>query len=486
MQAGCRMKRIFEFFHRHRLFLFILFVWVMLFAGLRTLQHFSFQTNTYDLSVFDYSMHYTLQGDWFHEPFHGYWGSHFAIHTTFILVFLLPFYLIFQGPLFLLYIQVAACALTAWLLYIICHKEFGKKRDAVFIAVTFLIFRPFLNMLMYDFHPEAFFPLFLLAAYYFIRFRRNTLLYAVFILSALLIKEDIPIFVFFFGLFLGFRLKENRKIGWLTSAGALVYFVIVMQFLIPAFRSETGLQRSYEFFVLWDDLGHNPLQMMKNLALRPWLLWETINWKVSGPNFFNLVAPLLFIPFFSWFFLLVLPPAFILASSQSPMMQGFGLHYAANILPFLFLALADGLKKIRAHLDHLKNGKKIWLILLSVLLAVNMFNTRWNLLRPSRYASLKDYSNVMDCIDRIPRNASVASLSSLIPHIPKRKNIYMLPEMNNAEFLLVHTGVNTWPLTKEEFSGLMEELERKGEYVMLMNQGKVKLYKRHDVRLFTP
>jgi uncharacterized membrane protein len=394
--------------------------------------------------------------------------------------------LIFQGPLFLLYIQVAACALTAWLLYIICYKEFKRKREAVFIAVIFLFFRPFLNMLMYDFHPEAFFPLFLLAAYYFIRFRRNSLLYCVLILLALLIKEDVPIFVFFFGLFLGFRLKENRKIGWFTSAGALVYFVIVMQLIIPAFRAETGLKKSYEFFVLWDDLGQNPLQIAKNLALHPRLFWETINWKVSGPNFFNLAAPLLFIPLFSWFFLLVLPPAFILAASQSPIMQGFGLHYAANILPFLFLALANGLKKIKARLTQFKSGKKIWLILLWVLLAVNIANTRWNLLKPSRYTSLKDRPSVMDCIDRIPRKASVASLSSLIPHIPKRKNIHMLPEINSAEFLLIHTGVNTWLLTKEEFCDLIEELEQKGEYVLWMDKGKVKLFKRNDVKLFTP
>lgn len=71
------------------------------------------------------------------EPFHGYWGSHFAIHFTPFLFLLVPFYLLFEGPLFLLYIQVLAGALSALVLYIIAKKIFPEKLVPTLIAITF-------------------------------------------------------------------------------------------------------------------------------------------------------------------------------------------------------------------------------------------------------------------------------------------------------------------------------------------------------------
>lgn len=67
------------------------------------------------------------------------------------------------------------------------------------------------------------------------------------------------------------------------------------------------------------------------------------------------------------------------------------------------------------------------------------------------YSALKDCKIVKKYINSIPPDAPVASLSALIPHIPKRKNIYMLPEMDKAEYIVIHTGINLWPSKKEEF-----------------------------------
>jgi hypothetical protein len=87
------MKKVIKvFFIQNRFFLIFVFFWMISFSFLRTVQHYSFETNAFDLSIFDYAMYYTSKGELMPEPFHRYWGSHFAIHFTPILFFMVPFY----------------------------------------------------------------------------------------------------------------------------------------------------------------------------------------------------------------------------------------------------------------------------------------------------------------------------------------------------------------------------------------------------------
>jgi len=475
-------KNIKNFYLKNRFFLNFLFLWILLFLGIRTVQHFSFRTNAFDLSIPDYMMYFTLKGELMCEPFHGYWGCHFAHHFTPILFFIVPFYLVFSGPLFLLYLQVFSGGLSAFLLYLIAKNEFDKEYIPTIISVTYLLYRPFLNGLMYDFHYEMFFPLFLFLSYYFVAIKKNYLLYFLFITLALFIKEDIAIFIFFFGVFLFFKPKSDKKIGLITAAYSLFYFITTMEIIIPYFRDQVGLKGNYGYFILWQDLGGSYLEIIKNLIIHPKLIFQSISWSTVIPKFFNIVSSLLFIPFFSSFVLLIIPPVFILATSKSPIMHGFGLHYIANILPFLFLGLIYGLKNIEKIFFKSKRHFKIFIMILVLLLAVNLANTKWNLLRISRYSSIKDYKTVKEFINFIPRDTSVAALSSLIPHIPKRKNIYMLPETNDAEYILIHTGVNLWPFKKEGFENFINKLSSQIEWTCIKECEKIKLYKKINHR----
>jgi hypothetical protein len=65
----------------------------------------------------------------------------------------------------------------------------------------------------------------------------------------------------------------------------------------------------------------------------------------------------------------------------------------------------------------------------------------------------------MALIGKIPPQASVAAQSALIPHIPKRKSIDMLPLGIGNEYIIVHGGVNLWPYKRSEFDNLLHDLE---------------------------
>lgn len=475
------MEKLSQFCRNNRPFLIFLLCWIVLFSGLKTIQHFSFGTNTYDLSIYDYMMSYTLKGEFMPEPFHGYWGSHFVMHSTPFLFLLVPFYLLFDGPLFLLYIQVLAGALSALVLYIIAKKIFPYKHVPALIAITFLLYRPFLNALMFDFHPEIFFPLFLFLSYYFIAIKKRLFLYFFFIMLALFLKEDIPILIFFFGIFLFFKIKGDRKIGLITSGVALAYFLVVLEVVIPHFRNQMGIGRKFEYYGLWGDLGDNIFAVAKNLILSAPSILSALPWGELGSSLFNIFAALLFVPLFSPFILLAVPPIGILASSQSPAMHGFGLHYFVNILPFLFLAFVYGLKNAEGWLKRWKKPIKILAYLCMAICLINLANTKWELLKFSRYSGFKDYKTVKSVIASIPEDASVASLSAIIPHIPKRKNISMLPQTKDADYILIHSGINLWPFSQEEFALFLETLESDENYVCVTEDNQIRLFRKTSI-----
>lgn len=476
-----KIIRLKEYCRGNRPFLIILSAWTVIFLILRMLQHGSFQTNVFDLSIPDYMMSFTLKGEMMCEPFHGIWACHFVHHFTPILFLLVPLYLILAGPLFLLYLQVLAGALSAWFLYEIAKAVLPAsfpRFAAAAVASTFLLFRPFLNGVMYDFHYEMFFPILIFACFFRAVIKKNTVLFAVSFILALGIKEDMAIYLVFFGLFLAWKYKECRRLGLISAGAALIYFMVTMQIIIPYFRARAGFPGSYEYFVLWPGLGQSPFAILRNLITHPRLVLDLVNWRTFVPKLSNMVGALAFLPLVSPWFILVLPATLILAMSQSPVMQGLGLHYIAGLLPFLFLAFVDGLKRVEGRLPGKKTKSVTLAVLVLLPLILNLADTKWNLLKPSRYHALRDHGPVHELIDRIPPEASVAALSSLIPHIPKRKMIFMLPNTGEAEFILVHPGINIWPMTREEFKAFLDKLEKDGRYLLLDQKGPARLYRR--------
>lgn len=411
------------------------------------------------------------------------WESHFGIHFTPIIFLVVPFYLIFDGPLFLLYLQVLMVGLSAIPLYLIAKNAFKEKYIPVIIAIVYLFFRHLLIGLMHDIHMEMYFPLFIFSSYYFIAVNKKPLFYFLFISLALFIKEDIAVYMFFFGLFIFFKVKE-KKYGLITSVYALLYFLLALGVIIPYFRSLEGLKGPYVYEHIWGRSVQNFAQMVWNFLTHPGTLFEGIPLGLFLRKFSNIVSPLLLLPFFSSYVLLAFPPLLAAIVSKNPQIYTFGIHYSATLLPFIFLALIYGLKNIKDFFEGRRKGrlKKAFLVILVLLLLVNLPNSNfWRIIRPSRYSALKDYKQVKQLINQIPKDASVAALSAIIPHIPKRKNIHMLPEMNEAEYILVHSGINLWPYKEGEFLNFLKRIEREKKYTCVFEKGKIKLFRKAEV-----
>jgi uncharacterized membrane protein len=475
-------SKIMAFYRQNLFFCNFLLAWLLLFSLLRTLQHFSFATSACDLSLFDYAISSTLKGQIMAEPFHSYgWGSHLAIHFTPILFFLVPFYIVLKGPLFLLYIQVLAVGFAAIPLYLLAREKLGGKYPALVVAVSYLLFRPLLNGLIYDFHPEMFFPLFIFSGHYYLTIRKNNFLFFLFIILALFIKEDFAIYVFFYCLWM-LHSPEQRKIGMRAAIASAIYVTLAFAFFIPHFRSQINAPSTYEFMSKWQDYGNNIKQIARQFLAHPRRLLRDLKLLANLASLANYFLPLVLIPLFDPIILLILPPLLTGWLSRIPLMSSFGLYYGAALLTFLFLALLQALTRLKQNKDKNATREKVKLAwILNLLLIFSLVNFKWNLFVPAKYLNIRDYPAVRDCLKLIPAQASLAAQSAIIPHIPKRKAIFMLPTTGQAEFILLHLQLNPWPLQSAQLHELDTRLQSSTKYSCLYSSGDLHLYKKNSV-----
>jgi uncharacterized membrane protein len=468
------------FYRENRFFCNFLLAWLLLFSLLRTLQHFSFGTNALDLSLFDNAISSTLRGQLLAEPFHAYgWGSYLAIHFVPIFFFLVPFYLILQGPLFLLYLQVLAVGLASVPLYLLAREKLAGRYPALVVTACFLLFRPLLNGVMYDFHAEMFFPLFIFSGHYFLTVRRKDFLFVLFMLLAIFIKEDFAIYVFFYCLWL-WRSTEHKKIGMRVAITCAIYATLAFTFFIPYFRNRIHAPAAYEFLSKWKDYGENIRQIAWQCLAHPLRLLRDLRLPSNLASLGNYLLPLLLIPLLDPIVLLILPPLLVGWISRIPLMASFGLYYGAPLLTFLFLALLPALARLkqRQEKDTTSRHKIKFAWILSLMLAVCLVNFKWNLFVPGKYRNIHDFAAVMTCLKLIPPKAALAAQSALIPHVPKRRAIAMLPEIAGAEYILLNLDLNPWPLDLDGLRELDRRLQNSANYSCLCRTGALRLYRK--------
>jgi uncharacterized membrane protein len=476
-----RQTKIMAFYRQNFFFCNFLLAWLLLFSLLCTAQHVSFATNAWDLSIFDYAISSTIKGDIMAEPFHGFgWGSHLAIHFTPILLVLAPLYLFFKGPLFLLFVQVLAVGLASIPLYLAAKHHFPDSKTALAAALIFLTYRPLLNGMMYDFHPEMFFPLFIFSSYYFLAVRKKKTLFFLFVFLALGVKEDFAIYTLFYCLWLAVTKKEWKKTAaWAVLLSAL-YVLLTFTVFIPFFRGQVHIGQAYEFLNKWQDYGQSPLEILKHAVGQPLRVLKDLKPLANLGHLANYFLPLLFLPLGSSAALLILPPLAVGWGSRIPTMASFGLHYGAALVPFLFLAMLLALERLQKKADKNPLARRLsrqWLV--TLLLIASLGNFKWNLLAPGKYRFIGEYPRITSCLDRIPADASLAAQSALIPHVAKRKAIFMLPATGEAEYILLHLRLNPWPMKQSQLLELDNSLRRSTKYQCVCFYGHFRLYRKN-------
>ncbi|TSC96379.1 MAG: hypothetical protein Athens101426_384 [Parcubacteria group bacterium Athens1014_26] len=424
-------------------------IYIIVFGVFTGLRHYNFQTQAWDMGIFDQTFWNTAHGRFMENSFETA-KNHLGIHMSPFLVLLAPGYALFPSPYFLLIIQTIALALGAWPLYLLAKKVlsgFDKKWPVI--------------ITLFDFHELPFLIPLLLTSFYFIE-TKKWLWTTIFLALSASVKEDAILVVMFMGIYIFIKSGKNKsiketqnienkkflgikKFGALTAIFSLIYFIAATKIIMPSLGG--GLLSINRY----SQLGGSVAEIAKNLFTNPWLFIKTIFAAQKMGYVFWLLVPAGFMTLFSGPVLLTLVPPLAenLLSSWNSQVSGL-YHYDALLIAGIFAGLVYGLKFF---LNHWPKKQKIAIVALLVAGAasflirspISPFLFPTELFRPNAH-----WDAYREIIKKIPANASVAAQTNLVPHLSKRQNIYVLGTEPSPADILIIDGADLTGFTDEK------------------------------------
>ena len=396
-------------------------VWFLTFFLLCAMRHRRFGTFAFDLGTYD-------QGVWLLSRFKQFdtvrglnvLGHHFNL----ILLLLAPAYWFGAGPLFLLFVQVAAQASGAVAVFLLGRDRLGNRWLALVMAAV-LLFNPTYQFLTWEFfHPDSLAIAPVLFAYWAGRARRWGW-FGVSVALALACKEDVALAIAVIGLIVLFRDRQKR--GLVVFGVATAWFLLTTRLIIPALLP--GNAPFYDTF--FGDLGHSFGEVIKNSVLRP---GKTLD-LVSAPDrlgyYRRMFVPFAFLPMASLATLLVAAPMLAVnALTTFPYARDYLYHYSALVVAGLMLATVEGI----ARLGRTPPARRF---LVGFVAATSFASTvAWGVSPVSvqyRHGYWPLGASPRTAVHQaavkvVPNGASVSAVYTFVPHLTHREHIYNFPE----------------------------------------------------------
>lgn len=419
------------------------FLAIALLGGLAIYRHDSFRSHALDLGYLDQVAWNTAHGEFFANTVKtSSWSSYFAGHFAPAIALVAPLFWIWDNVRAMLLLQAGVLVLAGLPIYAL-FREYGKWLALVVLAAFYL--NPWLHRAnLQDFHTMLLAtPLISLAVFGVLR-QRYTLA-GVSLLATLLVKEDMGLVLALFGLYL---LVFERGSAWRWGVVLLVvgpaWLALVTLLLIPSFA--TGgeyriLTHRYAF------LGGGPAEAIQTLLHDPLILAKQVLRRDKIWALGQLLASMGFLPLLGGGLVLVaLPLIWYLQLSDDQALALLWQWHVATYLPVFFGAIFVGLRRLPARGRDIAAG----VLLLASVLAFILDGSAIQLLRePGMEPERRQV--VRSLMAQIPPEASVSAQDELLPHLSHRREIYLFPTIEDADYILMDRLGSTYPLKAEDF-----------------------------------
>ena len=384
---------------------------------------------------------------------------------------------LFRSPQNLLILQTVVIGLGAVPVYLVARRVLRMERTALAMALIFLVNPSILNLNLYDFHLEAFLPLFL-GMFFYYYLTANWRGYALFLALSLITIDFAALIIVAICLAHALRSyrfpatfdidKKRRVVLLSTSVVSLIVFFLVVNASVALSGKSTSALGALSSFV--------------NPALGSQAIYrKTVFWLLC-------MIPLLFLPLLVPSQLVTVAPWFLVTLLEGPYATSYSFGYqvaGAFVVPYLILGAIFALEKLHRHRWKLQ-GLVAGIILLSLL--ISPFNpiTQGRLPGVTYEQGLpwpSPHDNVLDAaIDFIPANASVLTQNSLFPQLSNRVDSYLYPPQNNSamEYILADSKSSTYsqgPSQNQTMKVMLPHFLSTENYGVVANDDGVLLFK---------
>ncbi|MBC8488015.1 MAG: DUF2079 domain-containing protein [Bacteroidetes bacterium] len=386
--------------------------------------------------------------------------NYFSVHfVPFLYVLAVPFKLwpYSETLIIMNYLVMASSIIPLYKLALSCHKD-KKARFGLFVAALLLWYPTFQYTVLYEFEVLRFsIPIILWMLYFWEK--KNTVLYFLFALLAVLVREEVGLTIMMFGVYV-FLFEKRRLVGGMTIFIGLAAFIIITQIVMPFFRTEAN----YEYVAAssFSAFGNTPAEVAKTIISHPWQLFSTIFQPIKVANLFMLFLPLLFISLLAPLILTSTLANFgILLLSSSVTHCSYMLYYVSPSIPFIFYAFIKGWPRLLNILENLNNqglhnrkGNVDSAAMLSVLcgmLVANVFfgpspislQFWFRYLKPAPFKTQNFHASVYKITDHhrkveeftklIPDSAIISAEHFFAPRLFKKKGIMRFPQLESLD-----------------------------------------------------
>ena len=433
--------------------------------------HNHFQTFGWDLGFFDQIIWKASRGDlsaYSTIAKENLLADHFQV----VLYFLAPLYLIMSDVRIILAAQSFLVVSASYFLYLFA-KDITKNIFFSFSVVfASLLFIGTQWTILNEFHQTAFAPLFLILIFYGLHFKKNWV-YWMGIVGLLLTKEEFSLLVASLGLVVlcGYKIK---KIGFLTFVIGIFSFFFLINFLMPKL-SVRGEYSHYDF----GEAGFTPEDVIKKSISNPLFFIKSMIYpKVKINTVITTFLSYGFLPLFSPIYLIPVSEnfvsRFIYAGPQFTQWSNVN-HHAAPLGILLSVATIYGAMKIGkflhkrkvVNINHALTVIGVYLVFTTIVQNIVQHGPINSIFKPQLYVTSEWMKNNNEIINKIPENVPIATQNSLFPHLSQREEIYLLPEIENAEYIFVdlHDGPNKYsPLKYDELKNFVYAGINKGDF----------------------
>ncbi len=306
-------------------------------------------------------------------------------HVDLILILLTPLYFIKEDPRILIFTQQFIVTIGAIAVYLLAQQLLKSKNLAMLWGLIFLIYPAVGHILTKQtFHGVTLSAIFLLYAIYFYLKNRNVILsraknlykintffFWLLILLAMLGKEQVPLVISMFGLWILYKFKDFKNGISLFIVG-IIWVVIAFFVLIPKYENYRSIEfdkflvqaqitdvnssdffKSNFFLHRYSQIGDSYAEVAKSLIIHP---VKSVQISISSEDqeaLINILAPLVFLPIIGFpIFLISLPEIAInILSNQN--IFAVDNHRVSMFIPVVFFSSIYVLVKLNRKLQYL-------------------------------------------------------------------------------------------------------------------------------------
>ena len=452
--------------------------------------HYFFRTFCFDYGVYNFAFY-----DYAHLrlsdcPLYFAGNMNFLQdHLSFTLMLFVPLYWLLgwlTGTYTLLYTQVAFVLLGGWYVYRLIELKSSDKTLSILALLQYLFIYGRWTMLDADCNlaiiASSMIPVFI---YYFEK--RAVLSMILVFIFIMITREDMALWTAFIGLFFLIshrRDKEYRMLSLLVIFSSIAYFVLAFAVIIPSL--ETG-GKKYNLFN-YSALGNGPGEAVLFMLSHPVKSISLFFINTSGNPVYDHVK----LEFYSVYllcggFLLFYRPVYLLLFipilakkmlNDMPLRWSTDTYYSVEfvtILPVAVFLIISGVK-----------SKLIRSVLITCVCVGTVFITVYKLQKHKNSSVFwSDYKhafykkdfyrsgfNVRELnrrISQIPSQSAVSATGTIVPHIAWRPKVYNFPKVKDAEYIVVFTDRNTFPLNQSQFDSTLNFYQNSDKWSILVD-----------------